>query len=315
MSDLAILKVKTVLVTGGASGIGLAISTRFARAGANVFIADKQREVGHKVVGDLTSHGHNVTFAHCDVQDYNSCVAAFKQAAQHSLTGTIDVVALMAGVLGDHGSLVEQVIRTKEQMSKDDIDEQSPPEPKHTALDVNLLGVYNCAYLALWYMSPRGPKGNDQDGTTTTNSLILIGSIVSYIDAPLFSDYQTSKFGVRGLFRTLRYTTPSLNIRLNMLAPTFVRTPLVTPALPVLKAAGMGPGHGLDFVDVETVVDAAVKFAVDDRLHGRAWAVVAGKNGVGDLTVDLQDDEHGSWGGEALEHVMQREEVKETGPQ
>lgn len=115
--------------------------------------------------------------------------------------------------------------------------------------------------------------------------------------------WTVSVVGVRGLFRSLRQTTPSLNVRLNMLAPTFVRTPLVAPALSVLSAAGMVPS----FVDMRSVVDATLRFAVDQSLHGRAWAVVSGKEDAGDLTVDLKDDEEGLWGSELVKQIVDGE--------
>ncbi|KAK6368210.1 hypothetical protein LTS17_009951 [Exophiala oligosperma] len=328
---MSTLKGKSVLVTGGASGMGLALTTRFAHAGAHVTIADCQSQLGTQVTDELSSKGYTVSFAHCDVQDYDSCLAAFKEAARSSDSGCLDVVALMAGVLGEKGSLVEQVVRasavvedTQQGIKMDEEEQegeqnQDPPRPGHKAIDVNLTGLYETAYLALWYLSTThralSEHGKKLRETTqclpTSKSLILIGSSVSYADAPLFTDYQASKFGVRGLFRSIRHRSlVDLNIRVNMLAPSFVCTPLVPPALALLAKSGVEPGKGLNFVDIESVVDVAMRFAVDENLHGRAWTVVAGPKGTGepskdnDTVRDLCDDEDGLWGGQVLGEIV-----------
>lgn len=188
---------------GGASGIGLAIVTRFARVGARVTIADLYSSAGKSIAADLTSQGYSVTFASCDVTEYSSCVAAFKHAMDFSPTKSLNAVALMAGVVGEPSSLVEQVLdaRNNSAGSQRGERELEPPRPCHRALDVNLLGVYDCAYLALWYMSLDEKKEAKKDGEGPgvckekggTKSLILISSTVAYTDVPQFADYHTSK--------------------------------------------------------------------------------------------------------------------------
>lgn len=78
------------------------------------------------------------------------------------------------------------------------------------------------------------------------------------------------------------------------------------PALPTFAAAGVVPGQGITFVDVERVVDAAERFAVDESLHGRAWAVVPAGLGEGEGIVDLKDDEDGTWAAETIKRIVER---------
>ncbi len=185
-------------------------------------MADVQSEAGAVAVEVLTSHGHQASFVHCDVTDFGSCAAAFQHALRWSPTKSIDVVALMAGVVGEHGSLVDQIVKARAEMAANggDDDKQDPittvpppPQPRHAGLKVNLLGVYDCAYLALWYMGVDGSgsegyrerqgvaaaaaqSGHEKEENRTsqqTKSLILISSIVAYADAPMFNEYQTSK--------------------------------------------------------------------------------------------------------------------------
>lgn len=81
-----------------------------------------------------------------------------------------------------------------------------------------------------------------------------------------------------------------------------MQTPLVENALPVFAAAGMEPGKGITFVDMDKVVDTAGRFAVDESVHGRAIAILPDPQGV----VDLKDDEEGLWAGEAFKRVQER---------
>ncbi len=118
-----------------------------------------------------------------------------------------------------------------------------------------------------------------------------------------------------------------------------MRTPLVETVLPTLAASagGVEPGRGMAFVDMGTVVDAAARFAVDETLHGRAWAVVtttasgpaaataaaatdqAGSTGKDNENtcgstskiVDLGDDDEGMWAGKALRDML--DEKKASG--
>lgn len=80
-----------------------------------------------------------------------------------------------------------------------------------------------------------------------------------------------------------------------------MQTPLVENALPVFAAAGIEPGKGITFVDMDKVVDTAGSFAVDENVHGRAIAILPDPQGV----VDLKDDEEGLWAGEAFKRARE----------
>ncbi|KIW27255.1 uncharacterized protein PV07_07011 [Cladophialophora immunda] len=295
--DLSALQGRSVMVLGGASGLGLAIANRFAHAGAHITIADLNVEGGTRAVKDLQAQGLSATFVNCDVTDHFSSMQAFDHALRSSPNNSIDVTALIAGVIGEAGSLVDKVLDSQ---SKKHV---HPPELHHSALDVNLLGVYQCAYLALWYMTvDRHGPGTPAKDKKFSKSLIFVSSTVAYTDVGNFADYHASKFGIRGLFRGLRHETPRLNIRTNCLAPYFMRTPLVENALDTFAAAGMEPGKGFTFVEMETVVDAAGRFAVDESLHGRAIAILPDPEGA----VDLKDDEEGLWAGEVFKKVQDK---------
>lgn len=178
--------------TRGASGIGRSIAIRFAAAGAFVTIADLEQDAGSQLANDITDGNGHATFVHCDVTDYQSCVLAFKYALESSPTGSPDIVVLMAGVLGAERSLVDQIAAAGASNGGITTDSQ-PPRPKHTGIDINLVAVYECVYLALYYLQVKPRKKSQETGQSTTKSLILPASPVAYIDTSIFTDYSVSK--------------------------------------------------------------------------------------------------------------------------
>lgn len=93
-----------------------------------------------------------------------------------------------------------------------------------------------------------------------------------------------------------------MNIRTNCLAPYLINTPLVENAASLFHAAGIDPGKNMHFANIETVVDAAARFVVDETLDGRVVAIMPEPEGE----VDLRDDEDGLWGGEEFKGVVER---------
>ena len=102
-----LLKGRSVLITGGASGLGEATTRKFHSHGAYITIADLQDSLGQALVKEL---GERTSFVHCDTTDWDSSAAAFKHAANFAPSKTIDVVILFAGVDGERRGLVDLVL-------------------------------------------------------------------------------------------------------------------------------------------------------------------------------------------------------------
>jgi len=108
-----------------------------------------------------------------------------------------------------------------------------------------------------------------------------MGSMASLSPIPTQILYAVSKHGVLGLFRTLRSTAFIQGIRVNMLCPYFIETPIVsTPARLALAGGGMGT--------VKDVVDAATRFTADSRIVGRALIVGPKVNIIQDDKGEIQ---------------------------
>ena len=94
--DLQALEGRSILITGGASGLGRDTVSAFVAAGAYVTIVDVQNAEAH--VKELTASGGHVQFVKCDASSWVAQVEAFKQASAFSPRGVLDDVLLFAGV-------------------------------------------------------------------------------------------------------------------------------------------------------------------------------------------------------------------------
>ena len=248
---------RTVVITGGASGFGESMVRKWAANGANVIIGDINVTLGEKVVQEVrrdTGNEH-IHFVRTDVTNWDSQVQLFKDAAKLSLHGGIDVVVANAGIAGQDTFEVPE-----------GLDTDAPPKPNLNVFEVNLLGVLYTAHLALFWL-PRNPgskaarPSKDPEYTPRDRHLLLIGSMASLGPIPTQPQYGVAKHGVLGLFRCLRATAWVHGIRVNMLCPYFIDTPIVTGAARAILAGGaMGTP--------EDVIDAASRLAADNRIIG-----------------------------------------------
>ena len=262
-TDLSGLRDKSILITGGASGLGLASTRAFAAAGAYVTIADVQsaEDVGQKLIEEFKGHGHHVTYAHCDTTNFASQIHAFKHAIQFAPSKSLDVVALFAGVTTEHGSIMDHLVDVKPSLEKD------PPPPQIQSLDINLVGVYYSAYLALNYfrLPSLDPQPTGIPSSPANKSLIFINSLAGYLDFARHTTYNVSKFGARGLFRSIRSETKRAGARCNMIAPWLVKTPMTE----MLQHKLPREGKGVSWARVEDVVECVGRAAIDSNVDGK----------------------------------------------
>ena len=254
------LDFKTVVITGGASGFGEGFVRRWAAAGACIVFGDVNIAKGNRVAGKVRkeSANPNVHFVHCDVTSWSSQVALFKEAVKLSPHGGIDAVVANAGIAD-----------TKMELENPNgLDVENPPPPNLDCLNVNLLGVLYTIHLGLFYL-PRNPGSVPANATCDPRKMLrdrhilLLGSVASLTPIPHQALYGASKHAVLGLYRCLRSSVFVHGIRINMLCPYFIDTPLLNAATHVILAGGvMGKP--------EDVVEAGTRFATDPRIVGRA---------------------------------------------
>lgn len=251
--DPSTLKDKTVVITGGANGLGAHMVRHWAAHGANVVIGDVTDGAGEELVASLRmAYPKGVfEFRHCDVTDWESQVSLFDSAVKASPHGAIDIVVPNAGII-----LPEEATK----FENPDLVNGKLLEPNTATLEVNAKGVIFTSHLALYYL-PRN--------TRPDRCLLFIGSVASLIPLPGQSHYCMSKHAVLGLFRSLRGTAFMKNIRINMIAPYYTaQTKMLQPTAEALLLSGSaGPGQ------VPDVIDAATRLIADESIVGRALVI------------------------------------------
>jgi NAD(P)-dependent dehydrogenase (short-subunit alcohol dehydrogenase family) len=191
---------KAAFVTGGASGIGLALGRIFAAAGMRVVLADIEADALAIAVRTLRDGGLEAHGVPCDVADRTSVADAAEAA--HAAVGNIHVVCNNAGVAGGSGV--------------DDI----PLDTWRWVLDVNLMGVVHglCAFLPR--IRAHGEGGH----------IVNTASMAGLVNGLGFSPYAASKSAVVALSEGLAAELRPLGIGVTVLCPGFVRTRIAESA-------------------------------------------------------------------------------------
>jgi len=188
---------QAALVTGAARGIGAGICKRLAEAGARVVVADLNAAGAEASAAELRGLGFEASAQQIDVTDPSSVGAAVDAAVERY--GQLDILVSCAGIAGKAAPIWEQ----------EDSDWQS-------VIDVNLTGVFNCCRAAL------GPMRERNYGR-----IVNIASLAGKEGNPNMTAYSASKSGVIALSKSLGKETADLNICVNAVTPTVIRTPIL----------------------------------------------------------------------------------------
>ncbi len=188
---MAKLQGKVALVTGGASGMGLATARRFVAEGAHVYLMGRRRAELDAAVAEI---GRNVTGIQGDIaklEDLDRLYEAVKGAQGH-----LDIVFANAGV----GEVVPLGSVSQEHFDR--------------IFNVNVRGTFFTVQKALPLLSQGA-------------SIILTGSIATVKGLPGFSVYSASKAAIRSLVRTWTMELKDRKIRANMISPGTIDTPIL----------------------------------------------------------------------------------------
>ena len=187
---------KVAIVTGGGSGIGEAISLRFAAEGAKVAVLDLNLDAAAAVVEKIKGAGGEAAAYTCNVADRSSVQDAFANVAKE--LGGLTVLVNNAGIA--HIGNVEQ----------------TKPEDLDKVYDVNVKGVYHCLEAGVVAMK-QGEGG----------AIINMASIASSIGIPDRFAYSMSKGAVLMMTRSVACDYLKDSIRCNCISPARVHTPFV----------------------------------------------------------------------------------------
>jgi 3-oxoacyl-[acyl-carrier protein] reductase len=198
------VKDRVVVVTGGASGIGLETARLFLQAGARIAIMDIQEDAIESALSDL---GGDVLGVPCNVADEASVEAAFDKVVDHF--GQLDVAVLNAGILRD-GLLIKVNRDSGKVKGKMSLDQWQ------SVIDVNLTGVFLTGREAAIRMINTGRKG----------VMVLISSIAKRGNMGQ-TNYSAAKAGVETLAVVWGKELARAGIRVASVSPGFIATPMV----------------------------------------------------------------------------------------
>ncbi|KAI0380469.1 NAD(P)-binding protein [Hypomontagnella monticulosa] len=242
----------SVIVTGGASGLGLTMVKHFASQGHVVTILDINKIAGHTVVAELaTQHPEaKIGFKCCDVTSWDSQASAFKEVYDH--IGSVDVVMANAGISEQGASSLTLV------------DEEEPSQPRLRTLDVNLTGVIYTVKLATHYI-----KKNTPDPVTGSRGCIICtASNAGLYPFPVAPLYAASKAGIILLVRSLARVLERVQIQINALAPAVLESG-ITPSKALFEEMVVTPQSTLVKGVAQLVGDQTITGTVAE-IHGES---------------------------------------------
>lgn len=198
LTDLFSLAGKSALITGGGSGLGLAVAEAFAQYGAAVSVVDVDEAAAGEVAAGIEAAGGRAIAVGCDVSDHAQVEAAVASTAE--ALGDIHILFSNAGI-GDRAPAEEMTL-----------------EQWQRVLDINLSGAWYFDQAVGVHMIERGIKG----------SIINTSSITSLVGITTGNaNYAATKGALNALTRTLAIEWARHGIRVNAIAPTHVKTALI----------------------------------------------------------------------------------------
>ena len=195
-STLRIFDGAAAIMTGGASGIGRALSEALGRRGAGVVLADRQVALAQEVAAGIRERGGKASAVELDVTDFTAVDQLVRATIQAQ--GRLDYMFNNAGIAIGGEVRVCQIADW------------------NNVLNVNLHGVVNGVQAAYPVMLNQG-----------YGHIVNTASMAGLLPMPMAVSYATTKHAVVGLSKSLRIEAASYGVRVSVLCPGFIRTPIL----------------------------------------------------------------------------------------
>lgn len=191
------MKGKVALVTGASSGIGRATALAFAAKGAKVVVAARRQEELDSLVEQIESTGGEAAAIRTDVSNSEAVESMVRFAMDNF--GSLDYAANNAGIEGEFKPITELTEAEWDQVQ-----------------DINLKGIFLCMKHEAKAMLKTGHGG----------AIVNVGSVNSFLGFPTGSAYVASKHGLVGLTTSVSAELASQGIRVNLVCPGIIDTPM-----------------------------------------------------------------------------------------
>lgn len=228
------MKGKTIIITGGSSGIGKACAMRFAKGGAQVVIAGRTREKLQKAEADLRKIHDDVLTVVADVSNPDDCIRLIEETIQHF--GKVDVLVNNAGI-----SMRGLFVNTEVDVVR-------------KVMDVNFWGTVYCTKSALPHI------------LKTKGSIIGVSSIAGKKGLPGRTAYSASKFAMEGFLETIRTENLKNHLHVLIACPGFTTSGIRNSALgPDGAPQNESPRNEHEMMSAEIVADRIFKATINRK--------------------------------------------------
>jgi NAD(P)-dependent dehydrogenase (short-subunit alcohol dehydrogenase family) len=203
LRELIHLHDRVAIVTGGARGIGRETAETLSTAGARVVIADRDKGAAEAAATQMSAAGLRASAIHVDVADEASVEAMVRETMERE--GRLDILINNAGIA---------IRRAAVDLALADWDK---------VVAVNMTGAFLCARVAAQPMIAAGVGG----------AIVNVASIMGLSGGGLYPNvsYQATKGAIVNMTRALAVEWAPQGVRVNVVAPTYVRTELIEPIL------------------------------------------------------------------------------------
>lgn len=195
---MAMFEGKVAIVTGAASGIGQSTAALYAQEGAKVVVSDVDEDGGEFTVESIKNADGEATFIRADVSSPEDCERLVAQTVD--TYGRLDYACNNAGIPGEEALTADYSVEGWQKL-----------------IGINLSGVFYCMKYEIPAMLESGG-----------GSIVNVASILSQVGFATAPAYVSAKHGVAGVTQNAAIEYGSQGIRVNAVAPGFIKTPMIS---------------------------------------------------------------------------------------